>query len=1056
MPLTRGFTDEIKGLNAEPITGSAESELLDDTLSRIAKHIDSPVRLYASETPDENLNIGSNVVESGDGSGEVAPPIEYNTGAFVGGVVSFQAKTATATIKVDGGAFSFPAGTVGDYRRLAVALQSDGTVDCTWSDAFGSVPALPNPGSMFAVLSGIAYGYVDLECTDVVGKYKTIGSADPVIENKVGSNIRIFRFSSSSAVAGLRTDFNKFVGSGVGPGWYPTIADATPTDGDRILVVEGYELDATETWAFSNVTIVFMPNQKLTSSAATTSAIVISGSGNRIYDLWSLINIASSLTNGLVVSGTDNQVYGVTVEAGNAGLTLTNAVSLTGQRNTVIGDRLVTAGAITYKIGTTATDSAALISGSFQNPEGEPEFTKYVGTKPANSDGKNWYTTIALATPTGGDRILVTTGYSLAATETWAFNNVTIVFMPYQQLTFTAATTSALIISGNGNKIYDLWTRVNIASSLTNGLVVSGTDNHLYGVTVEAYNAGLTLTNAVSLTGQRNTAIGDRLVTSGAITNKIGTTATDSAALISGSFQNPEGEPEFTKYVGTKPTNSDGKNWFTTLAIASPAAGDRILVVTGYSIAATETWSFSDVTIVFMPNQQLTFTAATTSVLIISGNRNRIYDLWVKVNIAASLTNGISLAGLDNHLYGVMVEGTNAGLTLTNAFDLSGQRNLVVGDRLATAGAITNKIGTTATDSAALVSGSFQNPEGEPEFTKYVGTKPTNSDGKNWYTTIALATPTAGDRILVVTGYSLAATETWSFSDAIIIFMPNQKLTFTGATTNALVISGNNNAFYDMYLLLNLSASLTNGVLLSGNDNSLVNVTVESGNSGLTVTNAFNATGLRNNTVGDRKISTGIIQKEVADATQVFLPGTAAGTAVITAASTTGVVAGMTVSGKWIPAGSVVISFVVNTSITINQNASGSGATVLYFSSDNLTRVSCHINTNMYDVGGFARISSPTQSVKGAGNESLDCSAQHIFYKTGGAATIELLNLNEGQTVNVVMASTGSDYSITWSPVPKWATATQPVETIAASKYDFYTFIKIGGMVFGSAVLNMS
>jgi len=885
MPLTRGFTDEIKGLNAEPITGSAESELLDDTLSRIAKHIDSPVRLYASETPDENLNIGSNVVESGDGSGEVAPPIEYNTGAFVGGVVSFQAKTATATIKVDGGAFSFPAGTVGDYRRLAVALQSDGTVDCTWSDAFGSVPALPNPGSMFAVLSGIAYGYVDLECTDVVGKYKTIGSADPVIENKVGSNIRIFRFSSSSAVAGLRTDFNKFVGSGVGPGWYPTIADATPTDGDRILVVEGYELDATETWAFSNVTIVFMPNQKLTSSAATTSAIVISGSGNRIYDLWSLINIASSLTNGLVVSGTDNQVYGVTVEAGNAGLTLTNAVSLTGQRNTVIGDRLVTAGAITYKIGTTATDSAALISGSFQNPEGEPEFTKY---------------------------------------------------------------------------------------------------------------------------------------------------------------------------VGTKPTNSDGKNWFTTLAIASPAAGDRILVVTGYSIAATETWSFSDVTIVFMPNQQLTFTAATTSVLIISGNRNRIYDLWVKVNIAASLTNGISLAGLDNHLYGVMVEGTNAGLTLTNAFDLSGQRNLVVGDRLATAGAITNKIGTTATDSAALVSGSFQNPEGEPEFTKYVGTKPTNSDGKNWYTTIALATPTAGDRILVVTGYSLAATETWSFSDAIIIFMPNQKLTFTGATTNALVISGNNNAFYDMYLLLNLSTSLTNGVLLSGNDNSLVNVTVESGNSGLTVTNAFNATGLRNNTVGDRKISTGIIQKEVADATQVFLPGTAAGTAVITAASTTGVVAGMTVSGKWIPAGSVVISFVVNTSITINQNASGSGATVLYFSSDNLTRVSCHINTNMYDVGGFARISSPTQSVKGAGNESLDCSAQHIFYKTGGAATIELLNLNEGQTVNVVMASTGSDYSITWSPVPKWATATQPVETIAASKYDFYTFIKIGGMVFGSAVLNMS
>ena len=1419
MPLTRGFTDEIKELNAEPILGTPVDELLDDTISRIAKQGDSPVRLYASATADENLNIGASVVEMGDGAGKSASPVNNLVGAFAGGTISFQSRTATATIKVGGATFSFPTSTVGKYRRLVMVITSTGTIDSAWSAETASVSALADPGTLLSSLTGNPCGYIDLECTysdGSGGKFKTAGSATNVIENKVGSTIRIFRFGSGAGAGSSTYDFNKYIGSGTGIGWYSTIAAASPTAGDRILVVSGYTLTATETWAFNNVTIVFMPNQKLNFTAATTSALVISGNGNRIYDLFASANIVTTLTNGILVSGTDNQLYGATIEANNASLTITNAVSLTGQRNVAVGDRVITAGAITYKVGVTAVDSIALISGVLQNNESTTQdFTKYVGTKPTNSDGKNWYATVAAASPTTGDRILVVGGYSLGATETWAFNDVTITFMPGQQLTFTAATTSALVISGARNRIYDIWVNLNISGSMTDGILVSGVDNHIYGGMVETTNAGLTLTDAYSLTGARNTVFGDRKATAGTITYKIGSTITDSAALISGSFQSADYTQDFNKYIGTKPPNSDGKEWYTTLAGASPSAGDRILVVGGLSFSSTETWAFSNVTIVWMPNRPITFTGATTSALIISGNGNHFYDLWVRANITGpiTLTNGISVTGTDNQFYGSMVETFNSGTTITNAYNLSGQRNVVVGERLATSGTITNKIGTTALDSAALVSGSFQNAETTTDFTKYVGTKPSNSDGKNWYATIAAASPTDGDRILLVTGYtltatevwtfnnvtivsmpnqiltftnatlvlgavvisginnrfqdlwirinmsgtliagvncsgtnnqfqgltveaynsgltisyavnvgggscfatgariatlgtitnkigttasdsiaiisgsigigntvinsniggdfnkyvggttgpgwyssisaatpssgdrilvvggfSLIATETWSFNNVTIVFMPGQQITFTGATTSALIISGNknklyepwiqiniaasltngisitgtdnqifgamvegtnagltltnayslsgqrntvigerlaslgaityrtgttatdsvalisgalqsneyttqdftkyigtkptssdgknwyttfagatptagdrilitaalslsdtevwsfsnvtmvfmptatltftgttggriieisgsSNTFYDMYVKLNTGTSVTNGILISGNDNKLLSTTVDSVNSSNLITFAFNAIGVRNNVIGDRKVSAGRIINEVNPGILLNLTGTLNATTTITMANTTGIVAGMIISGVLIPIGTSVISVTPNTSITISVAATGSASGVqFYFSDENILRITNHHHTAMFDVGGFARINSPTVPLLGAtaaGNyEYFDCSSQHIFYKTATTGTVyyTLSNMAEGQTVNIVVSTSSGVTSpvITWTDTPKWAGGTIPTPTATASKFDVYTFIKIGGLIFGSALLNMS
>jgi len=1247
MPLTRGFTDEIKELNAEPILGTPVDELLDDTISRIAKQGDSPVRLYASATADENLNIGASVVEMGDGAGKSASPVNNLVGAFAGGTISFQSRTATATIKVGGATFSFPTSTVGKYRRLVMVITSTGTIDSAWSAETASVSALADPGSLLSYLTGNPCGYIDLECTysdGSGGKFKTAGSATNIIENKVGSNIRIFRFGAGAGSGSTTYDFNKYIGSGTGLGWYSTIAAASPTAGDRILVTAGYGLSGTETWAFSDVTIVFMPNQKLSSNAATTTSLVISGNRNKIYDLWLRVNIASTITNGVDVSGVDNQLFGLQVEADNASLTLTNAVTVTGQRNNVLGERKATSGAITNRIGTTATDSFAVISGlialsgSTISAPAETGFNKYIGS----TVGTGWYSTIAGASPTAGDRILVKQGYSLSATETWAFSDVTIVFMPNQQLTFTGATTSALVVSGSRNKIYDMWVKVNISATLTNGISLSGTDNQLYGAMVEGTNSGLTLTNAYNLSGQRNVVVGERLATSGTITNKVGTTALDSAALVSGSFQNAETTTDFTKYVGTKPANSDGKNWYASIAAASPTDGDRILLVTGYtltatevwtfnnvtivsmpnqmltftnatlvlgavvnngnnnrfqdlwirinmsgtlvsgvncsgsnnqflgltveaynsgltisyavsvtggscfatgariatlgaitnkigttasesiaiisgsigigntvinsniggdfnkyvggttgpgwyssisaatpssgdrilvvggfSLIATETWSFSNVTIVFMPGQQITFTGATTSALIISGTKNKLYEPWIQINIAASLTNGISITGTDNQIFGAMVEGTNAGLTLTNAYSLSGQRNTVIGERLASLGAITYRTGTTATDSVALISGALQSNEyTTQDFTKYIGTKPTSSDGKNWYTTIAGATPTAGDRILITAALSLSDTEVWSFSNVTMVFMPTATLTFTGTTGGRIIeISGSSNTFYDMYVKLNTGTSVTNGILISGNDNKLLSTTVDSVNSSNLITFAFNAIGVRNNVIGDRKVSAGRIINEVNPGILLNLTGTLNATTTITMANTTGIVAGMIISGVLIPIGTSVISVTPNTSITISVAATGSASGVqFYFSDENILRITNHHHTAMFDVGGFARINSPTVPLLGAtaaGNyEYFDCSSQHIFYKTATTGTVyyTLSNMAEGQTVNIVVSTSGGVTSpvITWTDTPKWAGGTIPTPTATASKFDVYTFIKIGGLIFGSALLNMS
>lgn len=112
-------------------------------------------------------------------------------------------------------------------------------------------------------------------------------------------------------------------------------------------------------------------------------------------------------------------------------------------------------------------------------------------------------------------------------------------------------------------------------------------------------------------------------------------------------------------------------------------------------------------------------------------------------------------------------------------------------------------------------------------------------------------------------------------------------------------------------------------------------------------------------------------------------------------------------------------------------------------------------DTTMKNIYGYGRLSSPAQTASAAGNETIDCSLKSIAKKTGGTATVTLSNLAEGQTFVLEVLSTGSAYTITWSPSVKWPEATIPTPSAGSSLSDIYTFIKIGGQIFGAATLGM-
>jgi len=92
-----------------------------------------------------------------------------------------------------------------------------------------------------------------------------------------------------------------------------------------------------------------------------------------------------------------------------------------------------------------------------------------------------------------------------------------------------------------------------------------------------------------------------------------------------------------------------------------------------------------------------------------------------------------------------------------------------------------------------------------------------------------------------------------------------------------------------------------------------------------------------------------------------------------------------------------------------------------------------------------------------AGATTIDCALSNVFTLTLNAnlATVTFSNFADGQTIIVHVLNTASNYTVTWGNSIKWATATQPTQTVGA-KTDTWTFVKAGSTIYGAVVQNQS
>ena len=200
--LTRGKTDELLVLTAQPIIGTPASENYDTTLGRIAKFQDSPLRLYASATPDAILHIAANKVQAGDGTYRATPPSNSTLPTYAGSTINFDTAAITGgAVTKEGSTFALPTLTgTGKFVRMAFAYNTTANaIDTTFSAEAASQGALVDPGTLYPLIPGQKRGYIDLVSVSAANKFKTATSAGavPLIENA-----DIITFGSGSASDG--------------------------------------------------------------------------------------------------------------------------------------------------------------------------------------------------------------------------------------------------------------------------------------------------------------------------------------------------------------------------------------------------------------------------------------------------------------------------------------------------------------------------------------------------------------------------------------------------------------------------------------------------------------------------------------------------------------------------------------------------------------------------------------------------------------------------------------------------------------------------------------
>lgn len=285
MGQTKPQTNQLDNVPALLELGTPADSSVDSILTKTSQSFRTPLRLYASATPDAKLNISGSQVSSGNGTGKSVGVISTAVPSFVDTTIDFQTGTITGGT-VNG---AFPASTAGQYRRVGFSLKSDGTVDMVFSAEVVSLGSLANPATLFNS-GNRPIGWIDVEATASTS-FKTAGSASNIVENSVSGTARIVNAEPATGTetntassdyillqgpngTGSTYGFNRrFSSVVVNTATWATYADSA-TDGASITINENgiYYIQYSDAFASVSLSIAISKN-KLTPSVITTGAV---------------------------------------------------------------------------------------------------------------------------------------------------------------------------------------------------------------------------------------------------------------------------------------------------------------------------------------------------------------------------------------------------------------------------------------------------------------------------------------------------------------------------------------------------------------------------------------------------------------------------------------------------------------------------------------------------------------------------------------------------------------------------------------------------------------
>ena len=230
---------------------------------------EQPMRAFATEAaPDAILNFIAGQVIRGDLVEKSVPIIGSSIPTVPASTINMQTAATTGTPFTA----AFPASTVGFFRLVGFTLEADASITVVFSPENVALGGLPSPATVFT--AGLPVAWMEVEATDVAGKFKTAGSASSIVENSVGGDPRVHIFGAGGGTGGgaALERYPNVVVSSAGGGDATNFADALtllPANGGVIVFIDDVTVSTPVVW----------PDNTLLMGRGKNSTVTFTGTG---------------------------------------------------------------------------------------------------------------------------------------------------------------------------------------------------------------------------------------------------------------------------------------------------------------------------------------------------------------------------------------------------------------------------------------------------------------------------------------------------------------------------------------------------------------------------------------------------------------------------------------------------------------------------------------------------------------------------------------------------------------------------------------------------------